>query len=95
MARRRLTAVDDPLVFGEARPPSTQRAAQTPTAPTAALYVRLPLAESDRLARAAFELGVFKRDLIAALIARHVDPHSDDGLATLRTTVEAYRQQAT
>jgi hypothetical protein len=95
MARRRLTAVDDPLLFGDASPPSAQRPARTPSAPTAALYVRLPLAESDRLARAAFELDVFKRDLVAALIALHVDPHSEDGLATLRATVEAYRQQAT
>jgi hypothetical protein len=89
MTRRKLTAVDDPLRFGEParKPPSA-------AGPTVALYVRLPKAEGDLLARAAFELGAYKRDLVAALISQHVDPHSEDGLAALRATVEAYSQQA-
>jgi hypothetical protein len=95
MTRRRLSAVDDPLAFGEPsaapspRPP-TARAAER----TAALYVRLPIAESDLLARAAFELGVYKRELVAALISAHVDPHTEDGLAALRALVESQSQRA-
>jgi len=41
-----------------------------------ALFVRLPAAEFDDLARAAFELGVRKRELVGALIRAYVDPHT-------------------
>jgi len=52
--------------------------AQTP------LYVRLPAAQAQRLDRAADALGAAKKDLVAALIAEHVDPDSTAGLERLR-----------
>jgi len=86
--RRKLIAIDDPLATPAPMQPTTP-----PPAPseTAALYVRLRLAESEHLARAAFELRVHKRELVGALIARHVDP-TDAGLATLRETIEEFRR---
>jgi hypothetical protein len=51
---------------------------------TKALYVQLPTPEAEKLDRAAFELGAHKRDLVTALVARHVDPSSADGLERLR-----------
>ena len=96
--RRKLSAVDDPLTLldrpGPSGPPPERTARPSDREPTSALYVRLPLAESDLLARAAFELRVFKRELVAALIAEHVDPHSEDGLQRLRTTLEAHSRRA-
>lgn len=50
-----------------------------------ALFVRLPLEQTEALARAAFELRVHKRVLVAALVARYVDPYTEDGLHELRT----------
>jgi excisionase family DNA binding protein len=38
-----------------------------------ALFVRLPAAAADKLDRAAFELKVPKKELIAALVDEHVD----------------------
>lgn len=52
--------------------------AQTP------LYVRLPAEQASRLGRAADALGAAKKDLVAALIAEHVDPDSAAGLERLR-----------
>jgi hypothetical protein len=51
---------------------------------TSALYVQLPKPEAEKLDRAAFELKAHKRDLVAALVARHVDPTSAAGLERLR-----------
>jgi excisionase family DNA binding protein len=51
---------------------------------TTPLYVRLPASEAEKLDRAAFELGAHKRDLVAGLVARYVDPDSPDGLHALR-----------
>ncbi|MEJ7601681.1 MAG: helix-turn-helix domain-containing protein [Kofleriaceae bacterium] len=60
-----------------------------------ALYVKLPAAAVDKLDRAAEALGVRKKDLVAGLIAKHVDPDSQRGLTALgalsqprRVTVE-------
>jgi hypothetical protein len=50
----------------------------------APLYVRLPRREAEKLDRAAFELKAHKRDLVAALVARYVDPSTGAGLARLR-----------
>jgi excisionase family DNA binding protein len=50
----------------------------------AALYVRIPAPEADKLDRAAFELKASKQDLIAGLVARYVDPHSPAGLQALQ-----------
>jgi excisionase family DNA binding protein len=38
-----------------------------------ALFVRLPAAAADKLDRAAFELKVPKKELVAALVDEHVD----------------------
>ena len=51
------------------------------------LFVRLPTAAADRLERAAFALGASKKDVVTALLRRHVDPDSADALASLRRVV--------
>jgi excisionase family DNA binding protein len=51
---------------------------------TAALYARIPVAEAEKLDRAAFELKMHKRELISALLARYVDPSSPAALEALR-----------
>jgi excisionase family DNA binding protein len=47
------------------------------------LYVRLPKTEGDKLDRAAAALGVHKKDLVAGLVQRYVDPDSEQGLSAL------------
>jgi len=90
--RRKLIAVDDPLAFGSPATTSAPRAPE-PSRDLPALFVRLPVAQFDALARAAFELKLHKRELVAALVARHVDTTAD-GLAALRELVDDYRQSA-
>jgi hypothetical protein len=51
---------------------------------TSALFVRIPRGEAEKLDRAAFELKAPKRDLVAALVARYVDPSTAAGLDSLR-----------
>jgi excisionase family DNA binding protein len=51
---------------------------------TAALFVRLPAAEARKLDRAAHAVGAPKKDLVAGLVARYVDPDTNDGLDALR-----------
>src|ERR1041384_4727064 len=65
------------------------------TPPEAALYVRLPATAVDKLDRAAEALGVHKKDLVAGLVSKYVDPDSRHGLSALgslsqprRVTVE-------
>ena len=53
------------------------------TPPDAALYVRLPATAVDKLDRAAEVLGVHKKDLVAGLVSRYVDPDSQQGLSAL------------
>jgi excisionase family DNA binding protein len=48
-----------------------------------ALYVRLPTDAVERLHRAAEALGIAKKDLVAGLITKHVDPRSKKGLEQL------------
>jgi excisionase family DNA binding protein len=48
-----------------------------------ALYVRIPTTAVDKLGRAAEALGVHKKDLIAGLVTRYVDPDSPRGLDAL------------
>ena len=55
---------------------------------TAALYAQIPRVEAEKLDRAAFELKTPKRDLIAALVAGYVDPHTPEGLEQLRALSE-------
>ena len=90
--RRKLTAIDDPLAFGEpaGSAPAPARPASSPRE-LSALFVRLPVAEFDALARAAFELKVHKRELVAALVARYVET-SPGGLAALRELVDEHRR---
>jgi hypothetical protein len=51
---------------------------------TSALFVRIPRGEAEKLDRASFELKAPKRDLVAALVARYVDPSTAAGLDSLR-----------
>jgi excisionase family DNA binding protein len=66
-----------------------------------ALFVRLPTTALDKLDRAADVLGVRKKDLIAGLVSKYVDPDSRRGLhelshmATHRFTVESVPAEAT
>src|SRR3954465_249168 len=53
----------------------------TPT--TTPLYVRLPPQEARKLDRAAHAVGAPKKDLVAGLVARYVDPDSAHGLDAL------------
>ena len=64
------------------------------TAAEGALYVRLPATAVGKLDRAAEALGMRKKDLVAGLVSKYVDPDSRRGLsvlgalATHRVTVE-------
>jgi len=51
--------------------------------PEIALYVRLPAAAGEKLDRASEVLGIPKKDLVAGLVARYVDPHTERGLSAL------------
>jgi excisionase family DNA binding protein len=51
--------------------------------PESALFVRLPAAAAEKLDRAAEALGVRKKDLVAGLLSRYVDPDSQKGLSAL------------
>jgi hypothetical protein len=57
---------------------------EDPRADTSALYVQIPRSEAEKLDRAAFELKSHKRDLVAALVSRYVDPSTPAGLERLR-----------
>ncbi len=62
--------------------------------PEGALYVRLPTNAVERLHRAAEALGVPKKDLVAGLVARYVDPDSQRGLSALGTVLSRPYQPA-
>ena len=51
--------------------------------PETPLYVRLPTAAVDKLDRAAAALKMHKKDLVAELVTRYVDPDSQRGLTEL------------
>ena len=53
------------------------------TPPETALYVRLPATAGEKLDRASEALGIAKKDLVAGLVARYVDPDSQRGLSAL------------
>ena len=53
------------------------------TSPEGALFVRLPAAAVDKLDRAAEALGMRKKDLVAGLLSKYVDPDSRHGLSEL------------
>ena len=60
--------------------------------PTAALYVRLPQPEADKLDRAAEALATNKKALVTTLVSRYVDPDSTEGLDRLRDLAGAQRR---
>jgi hypothetical protein len=101
--RRKLSAVDDPLGTSADAPPETvpappdgrpvHRKAHAGRSDRQALFVRLPTAEADALARAAFELRLHKREIVAALVAQYVDARSVDGLSRVARLVEGYRRE--
>jgi excisionase family DNA binding protein len=51
--------------------------------PETALYVRIPTLAVEKLGRAAEALGVHKKDLVAGLVTKYVDPDSPRGLDAL------------
>jgi hypothetical protein len=53
------------------------------TAIEGALFVRLPATAVGKLDRAAEALGMRKKDLVAGLVSRYVDPDSRRGLSAL------------
>ena len=55
------------------------------TPPQTPLYVKLPSAAVDKLDRAAAALGIAKKDLVAGLVTRYVDPDTQKGLTALGT----------
>jgi excisionase family DNA binding protein len=55
------------------------------TSPEGALFVRLPATAVDKLHRAAEALGIRKKDLVASLVSKYVDPDSRRGLSALGT----------
>jgi Helix-turn-helix domain len=71
------------------------------TAVEGALFVRLPATAVGKLDRAAEALGMRKKDLVAGLVSKYVDPDSRRGLsvlgalATHKVTVELGHQEAT
>jgi hypothetical protein len=95
-ARRKLLAIDDPLEVGRPAAPAPPPV-DPPLSPEAvvarrALFVRLQVDEADAVARAAFELRVTKQELIGALVQRHVDARSPEGLAALRELLRQVRR---
>ena len=48
-----------------------------------ALFVRLPATAVEKLDRAAEVLGIRKKDLVAGLVSKYVDPDSRRGLSAL------------
>ena len=63
--------------------------------PTAALYVRLPHPEFEKLDRAAEALATNKKALVTTLVSHYVDPDSTAGLDRLRAIAAAKPQRVT
>src|SRR5919198_654327 len=57
------------------------------------LFVRIPAAQADKLDQASHQLKIAKKDLVSALVARHVDPQKLDSLR--RVVVEMGRDELT
>ena len=66
-------------------------AKRLPPEPDGALYVRLPANAVDKLHRAAEALGVHKKDLVANLVSKYVDPDSRRGLTALGALAQPRR----
>jgi excisionase family DNA binding protein len=63
--------------------------------PTAALYVRLPHAEFEKLDRAAEALSTNKKTIVTTLVSRYVDPDDDERLQALRNSLQPDRRRIT
>ena len=63
--------------------------------PTAALYVRLPHAEFDKLDRAAEALATNKKAIVTTLVSQYVDPDTAQGLDHLRSALNAPHRRVT
>jgi len=63
--------------------------------PTAALYVRLPHTEFEKLDRAAEALATNKKALVTTLVSHYVDPDSDAGLDHLRRIAGGLQRRVT
>lgn len=55
------------------------------TSPEGALFVRIPAVAIAKIDRAAEALGIRKKDIVAGLVERYVDPDSRRGLNALGT----------
>src|SRR5215475_13320222 len=58
---------------------------KTPPPSESALFVKLPATAVEKLHRAAEALGMRKKDLVAGLLSKYVDPDRPGGLSTLST----------
>ncbi len=67
-----------------APPGGAARQRQAPQSKETALFVRLPAEPARRLDQAAAALPARKKDLVAGLLERYVDPDTPDGLERLR-----------
>ena len=56
---------------------------KSPTPSEGALFVRLPAGAVEKLHRAAEAMGMRKKDLVASLVSKYVDPDSPRGLSAL------------
>jgi excisionase family DNA binding protein len=56
------------------------------------LFVRIPREQATRLDRASAAAAVPKKDLIAGLVARHVDPDTPHGIEALREIAHGGRR---
>jgi excisionase family DNA binding protein len=63
--------------------------------PTAALYVRLPHTEFEKLDRAAEALATNKKTIVTGLVSTYVDPDSADALERLRSSLQRERRRVT
>jgi excisionase family DNA binding protein len=63
--------------------------------PTAALYVRLPHTEFEKLDRAAEALATNKKALVTTLVSHYVDPDTDAGLDHLRRIAAGSQRRVT
>lgn len=63
--------------------------------PTAALYVRLPHTEFEKLARAADALSTNKKTIVTSLVSRYVDPDRADLLESLRSALQPAPRRVT
>jgi hypothetical protein len=62
--------------------------------PQTPLYVKLPSSAVDKLDRAAAALGIAKKDLVASLVTKYVDPDSQKGLSSLGPVIGSYSFRA-